>query len=71
MFVNGEVTSTSVNQSLPEVKAKADELFADNQYKSMTTSTSFWGAFNWDRQSYALYNDPSVATTSKTDAQKA
>ena len=31
MFVNGEVTSTSVNQSLPEVKAKADELFADNQ----------------------------------------
>ena len=71
MFVNGEVTSTTVNQSLPEVKAKADELFADNQYKSMTTSTSFWGAFNWDRQSYALYNDPSVATTSKTDAQKA
>lgn len=71
MFVNGEVTSTAVNQSLPEVKAKADELFADNQYKSMTTATSFWGAFNWDRQSYALYNDPSVATTSKTDAQKA
>ena len=72
MFVNGEVTSTSVNQSLPEVKAKADELFADNQYKSMTTATTFWGAFNWDRQSYALYNDPSVSTTSKeTDAQKA
>ena len=71
MFVNGEVTSTAVNQSLPEVKAKADELFADNQYKSMTTATSFWGAFNWDRQSYALYNDPSVATTSKTDDQKA
>ena len=72
MFVNGEVTSTTVNQSLPEVKAKADELFADNQYKSMTTATSFWGAFNWDRQSYALYNDPSVSTTSKeTDAQKA
>ena len=72
MFVNGEVTSTAVNQSLPEVKAKADELFADNQYKSMTTATSFWGAFNWDRQSYALYNDPSVSTTSKeTDAQKA
>ena len=46
MFVNGEVTSTSVNQSLPEVKAKADELFADNQYKSMTTATTFWGAFN-------------------------
>lgn len=71
MFVNGEVTSTAVNQSLPEVKAKADELFADNQYKSMTTATSFWGAFNWDRQSYALYNDPSVSTTKKTDDQKA
>ena len=71
MFVNGEVTSTTVNQSLPEVVAKAAELYPDNQYKSMTTATSYWGAFNWDRQSYALYNDPSVATTSKTDAQKA
>lgn len=71
MFVNGEVTSTTVNQSLPEVVAKAAELFADNQYKSMTTATSYWGAFNWDRQKYALYNDPSVSTTSKTDAQKA
>lgn len=71
MFVNGEVTSTTVNQSLPEVVAKANELYPDNQYKSMTTATSYWGAFNWDRQLYALYNDPSVSTTSKTDAQKA
>ena len=71
MFVNGEVTSTIVNQSLPEVVAKAAELYPDNQYKSMTTATSYWGAFNWDRQMYALYNDPSVSTTSKTDAQKA
>lgn len=71
MFVNGEVTSTTVNQSLPEVVAKAAELYPDNQYKSMTTATSYWGAFNWDRQMYALYNDPSVSTTSKTDAQKA
>lgn len=71
MFVNGEVTSTTVNQSLPEIKAKADELYPDSQYISMTTATSFWGAFNWDRQMYALYNDPSVPTTSKTDAQKA
>lgn len=70
MFVNGEVTSTTVNQSLPEVVAKAAELYPDNQYKSMTTATSYWGAFNWDRQMYALYNDPSVSTTSKTDAQK-
>lgn len=71
MFVNGEVTSTTVNQSLPEVVAKAAELYPDNQYKSMTTATTYWGAFNWDRQMYALYNDPSVSTTSKTDAQKA
>lgn len=71
MFVNGEVTSTTVNQSLPEVVAKAAELYPDNQYKGMTTATSYWGAFNWDRQMYALYNDPSVSTTSKTDAQKA
>lgn len=71
MFVNGEVTSTTVNQSLPEVVAKAAELYPDNQYKSMTTATSYWGAFNWDRQMYALYNEPSVSTTSKTDAQKA
>lgn len=72
MFVNGEVTSTAVNQALPEVVAKANELYADNQYKSMTTATSFWGAFNWDRRMYNLYNDPSVSTTMKeTDAQKA
>ena len=72
MFVNGEVTSTAVNQALPQVKADADKLYPDNQYKSMTTATSFWGAFNWDRRMYNLYNDPSVSTTSKeTDAQKA
>ena len=71
MFVNGEVTSTSINSSLPDVVAKADELYKDNQYKSMTTATSYWGAFNFDRNLYALYNDPSVSTTIKDDAQKA
>ncbi len=71
MFVNGEVTSTAINSSLPDVVKKADELYAANQYKSMTTATSYWGAFNFDRQSYALYNDPSVVTTTKDDAQKA
>ena len=71
MFVNGETTSTTINGSLPDVVAKADELYPDNQYKSMTTATSYWGAFNWDRRMYNLYNDPSVSTTSKTsDAQK-
>ena len=71
MFVNGEVTQTAINSSLPDVVKKADELYKDNQYKSMTTATSYWGAFNFDRQSYALYNDPSVVTTTKDDAQKA
>ena len=72
MFVNGETTATTINSSLPDVVAKADELYADNQYKSLTTATSFWGAFNWDRRMYNLYNDPSVSTTSKeTDEQKA
>ena len=71
MFVNGEVTSTAINQALPEVKEDADKRYPDNQYKSMTTATSYWGAFNWDRRMYNLYNDPSVSTTSKTtDAQK-
>ena len=72
MFVNGETSYTTINQSLPDVVEQANELYADNQYKSMTSSTSYWGAFNWDRQLYNLYNDPSVSTTSKeTDAQKA
>jgi oligopeptide transport system substrate-binding protein len=71
MFVNGEVTDTPINSSLPDVVAKADELYKDNQYKSLTTATSFWGAFNFDRQSYALYNDPSASTTTKDEAQRA
>ena len=71
MFVNGEVTATTINSSLPDVVKKADELYKDNQYKSLTTATTYWGAFNFDRQSYALYNDPSVVTTTKDDAQKA
>ena len=71
MFVNGEVTDTAINSSLPDVVAKADELYASNQYKSLTTATSYWGAFNFDRASYALYNAPSVVTTTKDDAQKA
>ena len=71
MFVQGEVSDTRINSSLPDVVKKADELYAANQYKSLTTATSYWGAFNFDRQSYALYNDPSVVTTTKDDAQKA
>ena len=72
MYVNGEVTATAIQLGQPEMVAKANELFPDNQYKSMTTSTSFWGAFNWDRQSYALWTDANKSTTAKeTDQQKA
>ena len=71
MFTRGEVTSTGINSSLPEVVEIADRDYKDNQYKSMTTATSYWGAFNFDRQLYSLYNDPSVSTTDKTDSQKA
>ena len=72
MFVNGEVTATAIQLGQPEMVTKANELFPDNQYKSMTTSTSFWGAFNWDRQSYALWTDTNKSTTMKTtDQQKA
>ena len=64
MFVNGEVSSARINASLPDVVAKANELYPNNQYKNMTTATSYWGAFNWDRRLYNLYNDPSVSTSS-------
>ncbi len=72
MFVNGEVTSTAIQLSQPEMVKKANELYKDNQYKSMTTSTSFWGTFNFDRQAYALWTDANKSTTAKTtDQQKA
>ena len=71
MFVNGEVTATAINGSLPQVVEIADRDYKDNQYKTMTTATSFWGAFNFDRQAYTLSTDPSFSTTDKTDAQKA
>lgn len=71
MFVNGEVSSTTINGSLPDVVAKANELYADNIYLSDTTATSYWGAFNFNRRSYTLYSDPSVVTTKKaTDEEK-
>ncbi len=72
MYVSKEVTATAIQLGQPEMVAKANELFPNNQYKSLTTSTSFWGAFNWDRQSYALWTDANKSTTAKeTDAQKA
>lgn len=70
MFVNGEVTSTAINSSLPDVVAKADELYKDNQFKTMTTATSYWGAFNFARAAYALFNNPSVSTTTKDEKQQ-
>lgn len=70
MFTKAEVTATSINSSLPDVVKKADKDYKDNQYKSMTTATSYWGAFNYDRQLYHLASDDSVVTTNKTDAEK-
>lgn len=71
MFTRGEVTATSINSSLPQVVEIADRDYKDNQYKSMTTATTYWGAFNFDRKLYTLAADPSVVTTDKNDAQKA
>ena len=71
MFKNGEVSSTTVRSAYPEVVAEANELYADNIYVSDTTATSFWGAFNYDRQSFALYNNPSIKTTIKDESQQA
>ena len=70
MFTRGEVTATSINSSLPTVVEIADRDYKDNQYKSMTTATSYWGAFNFDRVLYSLSNAPNVSTTNKTEAQK-
>lgn len=70
MFVNGEVTTAAINSAYPEVVAEADEKFAANQYKSMTTATSYWGAFNFDRALFALYNNPSVSTTTKSEVEQ-
>lgn len=69
MYVNGETTSAAVLKAYPEIVEEANAKFAENIYKSDTTSTSFWGAFNFDRQSFALYNDPSVVTTQKNEKQ--
>ena len=72
MFVNGEVTTTAIQLGQPEMVAKANELFPNNQFKGMTTSTTFWGTFNFDRQAYALWTDANKSTTAKeTDQQKA
>ena len=71
MFKNGETSSTTVRSAYPEVVAEANEMYPDNIYMSDTTATSYWGAFNFDRQSYALFNNPSVVTTTKNDSQKA
>ena len=72
MFKNGEVTTTAIQLGQPEMVADAEKNYKDNMFKGMTTSTSFWGAFNWDRQSYALWTDANKSTTAKTsDQQKA
>ena len=49
MFKNGEVTTTAIQLGQPEMVADANKNYPNNQFKGLTTSTSFWGAFNWDR----------------------
>jgi oligopeptide transport system substrate-binding protein len=72
MFKNGEVTTTAIQLGQPEMVADANKNYPNNQFKGLTTSTSFWGAFNWDRQSYALWTNANKSTTAKTtDQQKA
>ena len=72
MFKNGEVTTTAIQLGQPEMVADAEANYKDNMFKGMTNSTSFWGAFNWDRQAYALFSDTTKSTTAKTtDQQKA
>jgi len=71
MFTRGEVTQASINSKYEDIVADANKLYPENQYLSMTTATSYWGAFNFDRVSYNLYTDPSVKTTNKTEKQKA
>ena len=71
MFDRGEVTSTAINSSLEEVVKIADEKYKDNQFKSMTTATTFWGAFNFDRKLYTLAGKETFSTTDKNDEQKA
>ncbi|MBR0461699.1 MAG: hypothetical protein IJJ00_03175 [Erysipelotrichaceae bacterium] len=69
MYVNGETTYAGVQKAIPEIYDEAMEKYPDNIYKSDTTATSFWGAFNFDRQQFALFTDPSVVTTEKNEKQ--
>ena len=70
MFVNGEVTSTTVNQSLPEVVAKAAEALSRQPVQEHDHRHLLLGRLQLGSPDVRSVQRSSVST-SKTDAQKA
>ena len=71
MFKNGEVDSTGVRVSNPEIKADAEANYGDNMYISDTGTTCYWVALNVNRSIYNDYTDPSKAVSQKSEANAA
>ncbi len=67
---SGVIDGAGLNASALEV-AKADGWFDQYSYISLTDATSYCGFLNLHRQSYANFNDPTVAVSEKTDEQNA
>lgn len=67
MFKNGEVDSTGVRVSNPEIKADAEENYGENMYISDTTTTCYWVALNVNRSIYNSPTDPSKAVSPKAN----
>lgn len=67
MFKNGEVDSTGVRVSNPEIKADAEENYGENMYISDTTTTCYWVALNVNRNIYNSPTDPSKAVSPKAN----
>lgn len=67
MFKNGEVDSTGVRVSNPEIKADAEKNYGENMYISDTTTTCYWVALNVNRSIYNSPTDPSKAVSPKAN----
>lgn len=67
MFKNGEVDSTGVRVSNPEIKADAEKNYGENMYISDTTTTCYWVALNVNRNIYNSPTDPSKAVSPKAN----
>lgn len=73
--ISGFVDGVGLDQSLIEIaQGQATEdgsnVFDKYKYTTLTDSTTFGGFLNFNRQSYANNNDPSVFVSAKTDEQK-